>query len=132
MDDLADGSVHISLPPSAEYLDLLRVVTCGALARLPISVDAVDDLTIAVDEAVAFLLVSVPGADRLHLTLAVRDDRVVARVDVEAGASDFPPEGYRSTLAWEVMSGLTDGVTIGGRGPTVELTKRILVDDGIS
>ena len=125
MDDLADGSVHVSLPPRAEYLDLLRVVTCGALARLPISVDAVD-------EAVAFLLVSVPGAERIHLTLALRDDRVVARVDVEAGASDFPPQGYRSTLAWEVMSGLTDGVTIDGRGPTVELTKRILVDDGIS
>ena len=56
--------VVISMPASSAYLAVLRTATAGLAARLDFTIDEIEDLRIAVDEACAMLLPqAVPGAE---------------------------------------------------------------------
>ena len=56
--------VTIKLPAAGAYLSVLRTATAGLAARLDFTLDEIEDLRIAVDEACAMLLTqAVPGAD---------------------------------------------------------------------
>ena len=52
--------VELRLPADAAYLSVLRTATAGLAARLDFTLDEIEDLRIAVDEACAMLL---PDAD---------------------------------------------------------------------
>lgn len=56
------GRVDLRLPADAAYLSVLRTTTAALAARLDLSVDDVEDLRIAVDEAASLLLA--PGSLR--------------------------------------------------------------------
>ena len=58
--EIADA-VEIRLPADSAYLSVLRTATAGLAARLDFTLDEIEDLRIAVDEACAMLL---PHADR--------------------------------------------------------------------
>ena len=56
--------VVLKLPAVGAYLSVLRTATAGLAARLDFTLDEIEDLRIAVDEACAMLLpAAVPGAD---------------------------------------------------------------------
>ena len=48
--------VTIKLPAAGAYLSVLRTATAGLAARLDFTLDEIEDLRIAVDEACAMLL----------------------------------------------------------------------------
>src|SRR5881398_2260951 len=55
--------VTIKLPAAGAYLSVLRTATAGLAARLDFTLDEIEDLRIAVDEACAILLQqAVPGS----------------------------------------------------------------------
>ena len=65
--------VEMRLPADWAYLSVLRTATAGLAARLDFTLDEIEDLRIAVDEACAMLLPdAVPGRDA---DLRVRADR---------------------------------------------------------
>ena len=55
-DSWAQDAVEIRLPADSAYLSVLRTATAGLAARLDFTLDEIEDLRIAVDEACAMLL----------------------------------------------------------------------------
>src|SRR3954462_11047003 len=99
--------VTIKLPAAGAYLSVVRTATAGLAARLDFTLDEIEDLRIAVDEACAMLLTqAVPGAD-LECRFTLDND------SMRVGASVLTLDGQepsRDTFAWTVLSALAGGV----------------------
>ena len=54
--DAIEDAVEIRLPADSAFLSVLRTATAGLAARLDFTLDEIEDLRIAVDEACAMLL----------------------------------------------------------------------------
>jgi serine/threonine-protein kinase RsbW len=116
--------VVLRLPAAGAYLSVLRTATAGLAARLHFTLDEIEDLRIAVDEACAMLLNSaVPGAD-LECEFVLEPDLV--RVSVSVLTLDGV-EPSRDTFSWTVLTALagevSSGVDADGR-VTISLQKR--------
>jgi serine/threonine-protein kinase RsbW len=99
--------VTIKLPAAGAYLSVLRTATAGLAARLDFTLDEIEDLRIAVDEACAMLLTqAVPGAD-LECRFALDGDSM--RIAVSVLTVDGV-EPSRDTFAWTVLSALAGDV----------------------
>ena len=121
--------MSISVPPRTEFIALLRTVTGGVATRMELPLDAIDDLRLAVDEAVALLLTTSRGASRIEMRLDPTDAELIATVGTDEPIESWPPHGYQDTLPWQVISGLTDGARMARseRGtPTITFAKRTL------
>ena len=116
--------VTLRLPAASAYLSVLRTATAGLAARLDFTLDEIEDLRIAVDEACAMLLASaVPGAD-LHVEFELRGDAL--RVSVTVLTLDGV-EPSRDTFAWTVLAALVGDVASRADGDnrvTIDLQKR--------
>ena len=129
MADPQDRSVFVSVPPRTEFIALLRTVTGGVATRMQLPLDSIDDLRLAVDEAVALLLTTSRGASRIEMRLDPTDTELIATIGTDAPIELWPPNGYQDTLPWQVISGLTDGARMArsDRGtPTITFAKRTL------
>jgi serine/threonine-protein kinase RsbW len=99
--------VVITLPAESAYLSVLRTATAGLAARLDFTIDEIEDLRIAVDEACAMLLPqAVPGA---NVTCEFRFEDAAMRVAVSVLTVDGE-QPSRDTFAWTVLSALAGGV----------------------
>lgn len=99
--------VTITLPARGAYLSVLRTATAGLASRLDFTVDEIEDLRIAVDEACAMLLPqSLAGAD---IECEFRLDGDVMAVAVSVVTTDGQPPS-RDTFAWTVLSALAGEV----------------------
>lgn len=116
--------VALRLPAVGAYLSVLRTATAGLAARLDFTLDEIEDLRIAVDEACAMLLsTAVPGADlECEFELTANLIRVSVTVMTLDGA--LPA---RDTFAWTVLSALAgevDSRVDAELRVTIELQKR--------
>ena len=124
-------SITARIPARAEFVHVLRAVAASAAARMNLSVDSIEDLRLSVDEACAQLLKAVPSGSRL--TLSIRrtglDVEVVVNGDGDPGP--WPPDGNERTLAWQVLSGLSDEVTFerSASGPAVRIRTRAVIEE---
>jgi serine/threonine-protein kinase RsbW len=99
--------VTIRMPADGAYLSVLRTATAGLAARLDFTLDEIEDLRIAVDEACGMLLAqAAPGAD-LECDFTLGEDRMSIAVSTLA-AQPQPPA--RDTFAWTVLSALAGSV----------------------
>jgi serine/threonine-protein kinase RsbW len=99
--------VRLRLPAIGAYLSVLRTATAGLAARLDFTLEEIEDLRIAVDEACALLLPSaVPGAE-LDCTFELYKDEL--HVTVSALTLDGA-EPARDSFAWTVLSALAGEV----------------------
>jgi len=117
-------TVVVTLPAAGAYLSVLRTATAGLAARLDFTLDDIEDLRIAVDEACALLLAeAVPGAD-LRCSFEITADAIRVAVCVPTVGARAPS---RDTFAWTVLTALAGEVdaSSGADGHvTVSLTKR--------
>ena len=117
-------AVSVRLPASGAYLSVLRTATAGLAARLDFTIDEIEDLRIAVDEACAMLLQdAVPGADLL-CEFELSDEVMRISVKVQTAGDRLPS---RDTFAWTVLTALA-GEVDARRDPdgivTMTLSKR--------
>ncbi|MBV9291007.1 MAG: anti-sigma factor [Frankiales bacterium] len=97
----------MKLPAAGAYLSVLRTATAGLASRLDFTLDEIEDLRIAVDEACAMLLSqAVPGAD-LECQFQIGADSM--RVAVSVLTLDGR-EPSRDTFAWTVLAALAGAV----------------------
>lgn len=122
--------VVLRLPAAGAYLSVLRTATAGLAARLDFTLDEIEDLRIAVDEACAMLLASaVPGAD-VEVEFELTEG--LLRVSVTVMTLDGV-EPSRDTFAWTVLSSLAGEVSSrvdGDNRVTIDLQKRRSVVEG--
>jgi serine/threonine-protein kinase RsbW len=99
--------VHVRMPAESAYLSVLRTATAGLAARLDFTLDEIEDLRIAIDEACAMLLAqAIPGTD-LECGFELGADQVTITVSVTAAQPKMPA---RDTFAWTVLSALAGTV----------------------
>jgi serine/threonine-protein kinase RsbW len=120
----SDDAVRITVPARAEFLHVVRTVVGSVAARNDLTLDAIEDLRIAVDEACAQLL----GARGSEVTVAIgpAGDGVETVCSTDAVVTMWPPEGLQHSLAVQVLHGLADSVAweLTARGPAVRVGKR--------
>jgi len=99
--------VTLRLPADGAYLSVLRTATASLASRLDFTIDDIEDLRIAVDEACAMLLVqAVPGAD-LECSFELTGDAIDVSVTVPTLDGEQPS---RDTFAWTVLTALAGEV----------------------
>ena len=99
--------VRVSMPAEGAYLSVLRTATAGLAARLDFTLDEIEDLRIAVDEACAMLLSqAIPGTN-LECDFELGADSMTITVSVVAAQPRTPA---RDTFAWTVLSALAGDV----------------------
>jgi serine/threonine-protein kinase RsbW len=99
--------VTLRLPAAGAYLSVLRTATASLASRLDFTIDDIEDLRIAVDEACAMLLSqAVAGAD-LECTFELSEDAIAVCVSVLTLDGE-PPS--RDTFAWTVLTALAGEV----------------------
>ncbi len=117
--------VQLTIPAASAYLVVLRTTTASLAARADFTLDDIEDLRIAVDEACALLLVSaVPGSALECVFTLSSPGRLRVTVSVDSLDGEPPSKG---TFAWTVLSALADEVassTGPGQRITIELAKR--------
>ena len=113
-------TVHLRVPADPAYLAVIRTATAGLAARLDLTLDEIEDLRIAVDEACALLLghQNHPGED-LHTSFTLSPQTLV--VNLQGPARTLPE---RSSFAWSVLEALVGRVDTGASasGSWIKLT----------
>jgi serine/threonine-protein kinase RsbW len=103
----SEDVVELRLPADSAYLSVLRTATAGLAARLDFTLDEIEDLRIAVDEACAMLLPdAVPGAS-MTCSFALADRALAVTVTVPSQTGRVP---RRNTFAWTVLTALAGDV----------------------
>jgi serine/threonine-protein kinase RsbW len=99
--------VEIRLPADGAFLSVLRTATAALAARLNFTIDEIEDLRIAVDEACALVLVKAVPAGELLCRFTI--DPAAMTVSVTAPTRDGTPPA-RDTFAWTVLTALAGDV----------------------
>src|SRR3954454_4698866 len=115
--------VELSLPADAAYLGVLRTATAGLAARLDFTLNEIEDLRIAVDEACAILLPDVVPGESVECVFAlegqVLDVTIWARID----GDHRPEQGSFGWTVLEALAGTVESDTLDG-GAHLRLRKR--------
>ena len=99
--------VTVRMPAEGAYLSVLRTATAGLAARLDFTLDVIEDLRIAVDEACAMLLSqAIPGSS-LECSFALGRQMMTISVSVPCLSPQAPAS---DTFAWTVLSALAGNV----------------------
>jgi len=99
--------VRVCMPAEGAYLSVLRTATAGLAARLDFTLDEIEDLRIAVDEACAMLLPqAIPGSD-LECRFDLGAEEMTITVSVVSAQPRMPS---RDTFSWTVLSALAGTV----------------------
>ena len=99
--------VTVGMPAEGAYLSVLRTATAGLAARLDFTLDEIEDLRIAVDEACAMLLSqAIPGTN-LECAFDLGDEEMTITVSVTSAEPRIPA---KDTFAWTVLSALAGSV----------------------
>ena len=99
--------VTVCMPAEGAYLSVLRTATAGLAARLDFTLDEIEDLRIAVDEACAMLLgQAVPGTS-LECTFSLGREQMTISVSVLSQTARPPAS---DSFAWTVLCALAGSV----------------------
>jgi serine/threonine-protein kinase RsbW len=99
--------VSVRLPAEAAYLAVLRTTTASLAARLDFTLDEIEDLRIAVDEASCLLIANAkPGAE-LTSVFEMSEDAIKVAVSTSTAEGRAPS---RDSFAWTVLSALAGEV----------------------
>lgn len=104
---VAHDQVTVRMPADGAYLSVLRTATAGLAARLDFTLDEIEDMRIAVDEACAMVLSqAIPGSN-LECVFSLGQDEMTVSVSVRCLAPRVPAG---DTFAWTVLSALAGSV----------------------
>jgi len=121
----ADGDiVELTVPADPAYVSVLRTVTASLAARRDFTIEEIDDLRIAVDEASSLLLPHTAPDSRLAAVCRPTENTLTAVVSVPARTSaDATPFKIDTTsFAWMVLAALADSVSTDHGAERVSVT----------
>ena len=119
-----DDVVVLVVPADGSYLAVLRTATAGLAARLQFTLDEIEDLRIAVDEACAILLAVAPGQTEVTSQFEVTDEAL--SIDVSVPVTDTATLPGGNSFSWQVLTALAGAVSAqsDGHRAVIRLTKR--------
>ena len=101
---LTPPHAELRLPAESAYLAVLRTATAGLAARIDFTLDDIEDLRIAVDEACAILLPQALPSSELECRFWLGQATMTVAV---AAACEQPRPPAEEGFAWRVLSALT-------------------------
>ena len=116
--EAAPDQVTVRMPAEGAYLSVLRTATAGLAARMDFTLDEIEDLRIAVDEACGLLLSQASPGASLDCDFTLGEDSVTITVSVLTQRAQIPA---RDTFAWTVLAALAGSVDAWA-GPGSKLT----------
>ncbi|HUR15573.1 MAG TPA: ATP-binding protein [Mycobacteriales bacterium] len=100
--------VVLRLPAASAYLSVLRTATASLASRLDFTLDDIEDLRIAVDEACALLLPHAVEGASLECAFDLSPDALAVTVSVPTSE---PVPIAEDSFAWTVLTALVGDVT---------------------
>ncbi len=104
--------VTVTVPATANHLAVLRTAVGGFAARDQFTLDQVDDLRMAVEEAAVQLLRHSRG-DRI--TMDVETTGLGVEVRLTGNVADDEPVMDQSSFSWTILRALADDIRIESR-----------------
>ncbi|HWL37340.1 MAG TPA: anti-sigma regulatory factor [Frankiaceae bacterium] len=111
--------VALRLPADSAYLAVLRTAAAGLASRLNFTLDDIEDLRIAVDEACAMLLPRAAEGATLDCSFELKPAELDIAVSLATTDGTLPS---RDTFAWTVLTALAGEVDASADGSTVTIT----------
>lgn len=102
-------TVSLSVPPTPGYLALLRTVVGGCAGREGFTLDQIDDVKMAVDEAAVQLLRNNNG-ESVTVDIELNDTSIEVRVG--AGVASEAPVIDESSFSWTILQALSDELRV--------------------
>lgn len=122
-----DPSVTLQIPASSAYVALIRAAVSAMCARLDFTVDRIDDVKLAVDEAAALLLGDAPPDVNLSVTFTPDPpDGIMVRM---SSRTVHGRSLERDSFTWTVLTALVDDV-VATVGPDRTMTITLAVHRG--
>jgi serine/threonine-protein kinase RsbW len=119
--DRSPDTVEIRIPATSAYVVLLRSAVGALASRLDFTLDRLDDLRLAVDEAAALLLGdAAPDSD---LIFRATEDNGILDVTLLAPTRKRRPP-VAGSFAWTVLTALVDEVRADVDGDVVTISLR--------
>ncbi len=133
MNEIPAGSTtgeHVSLtvPADATYLTFLRSAVAGMAARTEAGVDVIEDLRIAVDEAVTLLLNSAEASNAVQCDIWLADHGIT--IEVSATAQGELPGVGDDSYSWMVLDAILNELRVENRGGRVTISMQRAWDRG--
>lgn len=120
------NEISLTVPANPDLLHLLRTVVASVAARAEYSIDEIEDLRLAVDEAGAYLLTVTPAPSELFLKVVAEKEAITSIVMSDSRITTWPLEGAEDGLSWKVLSALSDEAEFVNEGgtPGLRMVKR--------
>jgi serine/threonine-protein kinase RsbW len=121
--DAAASRVVLRVPASSAFVAVLRSLAAGLAARCDLTLDEIEDLRIAVDEACALLLPLARAGEELTAEFTLSSGELVVQVHVAArDDAQIQRDGFGWTVLEALVSEVATQHTPGSM--TITLTKR--------
>jgi serine/threonine-protein kinase RsbW len=105
-----DGDVvEVRIPATVSYVSTLRLTAASLAARCDLTIDDIEDLRLAVDEACALLLPHAAPASTVEARFELSEGRLVVDTSVRARGDGEPD---REGFAWTVLGALASSVDV--------------------
>jgi serine/threonine-protein kinase RsbW len=101
------NTIDLAVPAQPEYVGLIRSTAAHIAAHANLTVDAIDDLRLAVDEAFAVLIAHKPEVGSVNIRFHLHPERLEVELTGPAGS----PDPDKSSFAWTVLSALVHEVS---------------------
>ena len=128
---MAFDLVTVTVPATAGHLAILRTTVGGFAARDQFTLDQVDDLRMAVEEAAVQLLRHI-RSDRIQMEIETTDFGVEVRLSGDV--TDDAPVIDESSFSWTILRALADDLRIDSEGAkaSIVLSKKRLEDADVA
>lgn len=111
--------VELTLPAQRSMMLVLRLTTAGVIARAGLTVDRMDDVKMAVEEACSCMIGESGGPKRLRLRFVQAQDGLRIRVCGDGECGGTPIREDERTVIRCILESLVDGVDIRMHGDAV-------------
>lgn len=110
-ENILSQPVELILPAQRSMMLVLRLTTAGVIARAGLTVDRMDDVKLAVEEACSCLIGETCPSRRLRLCFTQNEARLCIRIGLD-GACGAPMGEAERTVIKCILESLVEGVEL--------------------
>ncbi len=118
-DTAPSTAVEMRVPAEVAFISTLRLTAASLAARCDLTIDDIEDLRLAVDEACALLLPHATSDSTVDIRFGLTAGRLVVDVSVR---TDEASEPDRDGFAWTVLEALATSVDVAKQDSHLTIT----------
>lgn len=118
---MVETPIRVSIPSNGQYVRIVRIVATASAAARGLSIDQLDDLALAIDEACGALM-ALDGTTAIGCAITPQERGVHVQVaGRDADPTSWPPAEWSESLEAMVLDGVASNVetTVVDGGPAI-------------